>query len=488
MEEVTLVFPHQLFADNPALSARRKVLLIEDELFFNQYSFHFQKLVLHRASMKFFEGQLRKRKFEVDYFDSGVGILEKVIGSLKDSNVRVIHLCDPHDYLLERRINRFTQRHGISVKCYESPGFLCSPEYLQSYFKDRQRFYLNEFYIDQRKRLDILLEYGQPAGGKWNFDAENRKKMPSSVQPPQLISFSVKRELTEAQQYVKTKFSGNYGDAERFSYPICREDALLWMDAFFEERLYNYGIYQDAIVAGNSTLFHSVLTPSLNIGLITPDEILDRAIVAAERMSVPLNSIEGFCRQVMGWREYIRGVYILEGARQRTNNHFGHTGKIPKSFWTGDTGIEPVDNVIRKALRTAYSNHIERLMVIGNFMLLCEFNPNDVYKWFMELFIDAYDWVMVPNVYGMSQYADGGLMSTKPYISGSNYILKMSDFRKGAWCDVWDSLYWRFIDKHKLEFAKNHRMAMMVRQLERIDGSRMKELRFKCDSFLSNLS
>ena len=183
---------------------------------------------------------------------------------------------------------------------------------------------------------------------------------------------------------------------------------------------------------------------------------------------IPLTSLEGFVRQIIGWREFVRAVYLLKGSQQRSTNFWGHTRKLPESFYTATTGVEPVDTTIRRLQKHAYTHHIERLMVLGNFMLLCEIDPDEVYRWFMEMFIDAYDWVMVPNIYGMNQYADGGLMTTKPYISSSKYILRMSDYEKGSWCDVWNSLYWRFINKHRDVFRKNPRMSFMVSAFDRM--------------------
>jgi len=223
-----------------------------------------------------------------------------------------------------------------------------------------------------------------------------------------------------------------------------------------------FGTYEDAIVSESSILNHSVLTPMLNIGLITPQEIIHKTIIYAESNNIPINSTEGFIRQIIGWREFIRGVYQARGSDQRTCNFWNFNKKIPRSFYNGTTGIYPIDQTIKKVLRTGYCHHIERLMVLGNFMVLCEFDPNEVYRWFMELFIDAYDWVMVPNVYGMSQFADGGLLSSKPYISGSNYLMKMSDYKKGAWQEIWDGLFWRFMDTNRAFFKQNPRLGMLV--------------------------
>jgi deoxyribodipyrimidine photolyase-related protein len=225
----------------------------------------------------------------------------------------------------------------------------------------------------------------------------------------------------------------------------------------------------------------------LNVGLITPDEVLRKALTFANENNVPLNSTEGFVRQIIGWREFIRGVYLAKGGEERTRNFWGFDRKIPDSFYTGETGIPPVDKTIKKVLETGYCHHIERLMVLGNFMLLCEIDPDEVYRWFMELFIDAYDWVMVPNIYGMSQFADGGLTSTKPYISGSNYLMKMSDYPKGEWQETWDGLFWRFMHVHRDFFDSNPRLSMLVRNLDRMSEEKLNNHLGKAEEFLKSL-
>jgi deoxyribodipyrimidine photolyase-related protein len=225
----------------------------------------------------------------------------------------------------------------------------------------------------------------------------------------------------------------------------------------------------------------------LNIGLLHPNELVSMAIAIGTEQQLGMNNIEGFVRQVMGWREYIRAVYQIQGVSARKRHFWNHHRPLPKQFWQGQTGIEPIDQMVLGLKETAYAHHIERLMVAGNFMLLCEIDPDDVYRWFMELFIDAYDWVMVPNVYGMSQFADGGMMSTKPYISGSNYLLKMSNFEKGAWCPIWDGLYWRFIQKHRAFFLKNPRSAMMVRQWDKMDSEKQRQHLVLAEGFLKKL-
>jgi len=220
------------------------------------------------------------------------------------------------------------------------------------------------------------------------------------------------------------------------------------------------------MVQKESFLNHSVISPLLNSGLITPKHVIQKTLSFKDKY--PLNSLEGFLRQIIGWREFIRGVYKVKGSQERTTNFFNFKRKIPISFYNATTGILPIDITIEKVKKTAYNHHIERLMVLGNFMMLCEFDPDEIYRWFMEHYIDAYDWVMVPNVYGMSQFADGGLMSTKPYISSSNYLKKMSDFPNGEWQKIWDALYWRFINLNREIFAKNIRMKFMVSMLDKM--------------------
>jgi deoxyribodipyrimidine photolyase-related protein len=240
------------------------------------------------------------------------------------------------------------------------------------------------------------------------------------------------------------------------------------------------------MVKGASMLYHSVLSPLLNVGLLDPRKVIDETLKYAKEYEVPLNSLEGFIRQIIGWREFIRLVYEYEGVTLRNANKWKHTRKLPESFWTAHTNIEPIDESISRILDTGYAHHIERLMLHGNFMFLLETDPNDVYTWFMELFIDSYDWVMVPNVYGMTQQSAQGIMTTKPYISGSNYILKMSNYSKGPWCDVWDALYWSFIIKHREELASNGRMHFVTSRAKKLTSAQKKEYETTKETYLKS--
>jgi deoxyribodipyrimidine photolyase-related protein len=270
-------------------------------------------------------------------------------------------------------------------------------------------------------------------------------------------------------------------------YPTTYAESDTWLDQFLKNRFREFGAYEDAIIAGEHLLNHSLLRAMLNVGLLLPGEIIEKTLAYARENDVPINSAEGFIRQMIGWREFICGVYEYAGTKERTTNFWKFKRKIPESFWTGETGIAPVDLTIRKVLETGYCYHIKRLMVIGNFMLLCEFDPDEVYKWFMELFINAYDWVMVPNIYGMSQFADGGLMATKPYISGSNYLMKMSDYKKGDWQKIWDALFWRFMDAHRGFFLSNPRLGMHIRSFDKMNAEKRISHIERAENYLASL-
>jgi deoxyribodipyrimidine photolyase-related protein len=442
--------------------------------------------------MKFYENFLKNKKFKVNYIDSTneISDIRKLIPHLKEKGIEEIHLADVVDNWLDKRIKQSANKSGIIIHEYPSPCFLSTREDLVEYFGGKKKYSQTDFYIKQRKKFRILLdENGSPVGGKWTYDTENRLKYPVAKKPPKVNFPSANKFYKEAVTYVNKHFPNNYGEVNNsFIYPTTFNEGRKWFKEFLEKRFLEFGSYEDAIIAGENILHHSVLTPILNIGLITPKYIVEETINFSEKHKIPLNSIEGFTRQIIGWREFIRGVYEFSGTTQRTKNYWGFKRKIPESFWNGTTGIEPLDITIKKVLQTGYCHHIERLMVLGNFMVLCEFDPDEVYRWFMELFIDAYDWVMVPNVYGMSQFADGGLMSTKPYISSSNYLMKMSDYQKGDWQLIWDGLFWRFMDKHRKFFLSNPRLGMLVRTFDKMDSHKKQKLLNKAEVYLTSLS
>ncbi len=487
--ELALIFPHQLFEENPLIKSGRKTYLVEEYLFFRQYSFHKQKLAFHRASMKQYAQFLEDKGCKVSYIESHKeeSDIRKLIPQLKADEV---HCIDPVDDYLRKRIEKGCNGEGIDLKLYDSPAFINRSADLKSFFKPgKKKYFQTEFYIQQRKNLGILLEdTDKPIGGKWSFDQENRKKYPKKSMPPSISYPSASPEYKNAIEYVNEYFPNNWGETGANPlYPTNFSEAKSWLKQFLEQRFHGFGDYEDAIVAKESILHHSVLSPLMNAGLLTPDYVVDEILSFADDNDIPINNTEGIIRQIIGWREFIRGIYEVTGATERTTNYLNFDRKIPDSFYTASTGIEPVDQTIQKLLQTGYSHHIERLMVLGNFMMLCEFDPDEVYRWFMEMYIDAYDWVMVPNVYGMSQFADGGLMSTKPYISGSNYLMKMSDFNKGEWQEVWDGLFWRFMDTHRSVFEKNSRMRMLLGTLDKMSQDKRKSHLKNANDWLKSL-
>ncbi len=488
---IGILFPHQLVAENTLIDTCDTIYLVEETLFFKQYHFHKQKIAFHRASMKFYESYLQSRHKKVVYIDSinELADVRKLIAHIHSLGITAFEYLDTTDYWLEKRITAASSHHQVKARKNPSPLFLNSSEEITAYFSEKKRMFQTDFYRHQRLKRNILIEHEQkPTGGKWTYDDENRLKYPKGKIPPKIDPLKPNQFYEEAIAYTKKHYADNYGELNPdYSYPSTFAESKKCLHDFFNKRFSEFGIYEDAIVSKEHFLHHSVLTPMLNVGLITPQYIIDEALQYANKHQIPLNSLEGFIRQIIGWREFIRAVYELKGTEERTRNYWNFKRKIPASFWNGTTGIEPVDCTIKKVLETGYCHHIERLMVLGNFMLLCEFDPDEVYRWFMELFIDAYDWVMVPNVYGMSQFADGGLMATKPYISGSNYLMKMSDYEKGDWQGIWDGLFWRFMHTHRDFFLQNPRLGMLVNTFDKMSEEKRNNHLTTASQFINSL-
>lgn len=492
-KRAAIIFPHQLFEHNPLLPLCDEFWLVEEALYFNQYHFHPQKLILHRASMQYYKAWLLEKKKIVFYVNATEKNADSrnLIAHLQDKGYTHIHIIHPTDNWLQKRIKAAV--NSLTVIWHESPNFINTTAENDSFFQQKKKYFQTDFYIYQRKKLALLLdEEKNPIGGKWTFDTDNRSKFPKGERIPRYPFPAENKYVKEAKKYIATHFKNPYELAGDFTdkatfYPTTHAEAKAWFTIFLEERFTLFGIYEDAMVAKESILYHSVLTPALNIGLLDIKELISATISFGEKNNIPLNSLEGFIRQLISWREFIRAVYEREGTKQRTTNYWGFTRKIPKSFWMGTTGIVPVDDAIQKLRATAYNHHIERLMVLGNFMLLCEFNPNEVYQWFMEMYIDAYDWVMVPNIYGMTQFADGGIMTTKPYISGSNYIRKMSNYPAGKWQEIWDALFWRFMHVHRSFFLKNPRLGMLIKSFDKMVPEKQKQLLTLAENYLKNL-
>ncbi|MCC9602974.1 cryptochrome/photolyase family protein [Stieleria sp. JC731] len=497
---ILLIFPHQLFDPHPGIDLQPdEVLFIEDSLFFGdtQYpaKFHLQKLWLHRASMRRYADRLSDQEMQLHYLAYEPGeVLKHQLKRHFDGQASTDGdwaVVDPVDFILEKRLRAAAKQFGAKLEVLQTPGFINTPEENHSYRSEKSRWYMADFYKWQRRRMNVLIDSeGEPQGGQWSFDEDNRKKVPKKLLKdlPTLTSFRRNEIDKEACESVAEQFADNPGSLDELYYPTTHSQAERWLEDFVAQRLENFGPYEDAIEEGQSWLWHSVLTPALNIGLLTPQQVIDEALAYADKNDTPINSIEGFVRQVIGWREFMRATYQDLGVKMRTTNHWKHHRALPSCFYDGSTGIDPIDDTIRRLLETGYCHHIERLMVLGGFMFLCEIDPDDIYRWFMEMFIDSYDWVMVPNVYAMSQNADGGQITTKPYFSGSSYVRKMSHYAKGPWCDVWDGLYWRWIWIHRDELSQNPRWAMMCSMAEKMDDAKMKAHLENAENFLKQIS
>lgn len=498
MSTTSVIFPHQLYEDHPVLDPNRNTYIVETDLYFTQFSFHVSKLVLHRLSMQRYAESLIRKGYQVKYIDIQDSKSQTThLFQYLSQHYNEIHVVNPDDDWLWKQAKQGLQESACTLIEHENPNYITPLRTAYEFFDSKKRYFQTDFYSFQRKRLKILWgEDNKPLGGKLTFDADNRKPYPKDHEFPSVAFPEIKKDFHDALTYVQKHTPKHLGNVDYFVnagyfYASTTAEAKSCFEDFLKNRFKGFGDYEDSFGKNPNEHFlnHSVLTPALNIGLIQPEYIVSRAIEFGEEHHVPMNDLEGFVRQILGWREFIRVLYRREGRKQRTSNFWNFTREIPESFYTGETGIEPVDTIIKKTLNTGYAHHIERLMVLGNFFMLCEFNPNSVYRWFMEMYVDAYDWVMVPNVYGMSQFADGGLMTSKPYFSGSNYIKKMSDYpkAKGGWQDIWDGLFWRFVQEHRQYLQHNPRLGMMVMTFDKMKPEKQEEHLNNADTFLSQL-
>ena len=477
--EIRLLFPNQLFSE-AFDSPEQTCILIEHPLFFSEQPYHVQKLMLHAVTMRLFCERLREAGKKAELIPAESCLEEAdLIATLQT-------FCQPDDTLvvydvvddrLEKSLRTVAKALGVTLVIEESPSFLTNRPALAVYRKlHPNSTRMVDFYTWQRKRLDILvLPDGKPVGGVWSLDAENRKRLPKGLALPEKEVLCYDDHETTLLAEAAQRFAGSPGASEGFSHPLTLEHAEYELERFLAERFLSFGEYEDAISENEITIYHSRLSAAINCGLLNPAHVIEVALAFAKEHQTPLNSVEGFVRQIIGWREYMRASYVWFGPRMREANGLNHHNELPEGFWDGETGIRPIDGAIRGVLATGYTHHIERLMVLGCFLLLNETDPKIVYNWFMAFFIDAYDWVMVPNVYAMSQYADEGI-TTKPYLCGSNYILKMSNYPKESWTEVWDGLYWRFIDRHRDSLAKNQRLGFSVQTYDRLSAERKAEL------------
>ncbi len=468
---------------------------------------HKQKIVLFLAAMRAYRDELRRQGCDVHYDtlgEPGDTYEDRLGRHVRDGAYTHLVTWEIEDKFFERRISAFAQAKGLKHVVLNSPMFVTPRETFAAYLEEAKgRPHMAHFYQRQRRRLGVLMdEAGQPIGGRWSYDEENRKKIPKTEPIPKWAGAKPSEHVGDLLPMVNERFADHPGalSVSGWWLPTTRAQALAWWRGFLKQRFAKFGPYEDALSTRGPVLWHSAMTPVLNLGLVTPQELVDSAIEYAEDSPVPLNSLEGFIRQVIGWREFIRGIYQQFSEQQETTNFFGASRRLTRHWYDGDTGVLPLDDVIRKAQRYGWAHHIERLMVVGNLMLTCEVAPSEAYRWFMEMFVDSSDWVMGPNVYGMGIFSDGGVFATKPYLAGSNYILKMSDYARpkpageglfgadATWTDVMDGLYWRFIERHLDYFKGNARLAQVTGTLSRMKPERKRRIFDSAERFVDRVT
>ena len=489
MKKIFIVLGNQLF--NPSYFEKFR----NDHLFFICEDFHLctyqkhhkHKILLFLSAMRSFADELKKKKFEVIYksieeMDFKESYVDKLFKEIEKENVKEISMFEVEDKFFEKQL--LDNLKELKLNYLKSPMFLSSRDDFKTYLNQVKKPFMANFYKKQRVDHNILVDSNnKPVGGKWSFDDENRKKLPKEIDLPEKFTLKETKHTKDLKEIVEKTFSHHPGKTKSFWTCTNRKDTESYLDYFLDKKIENFGDYEDAVDQRDNILFHSALSPQINLGLLTPEEIISK--IKSKTIS-KINSHEGYIRQLIGWREFIRGIYQNFDEKLEKSNFFNHKKVMKETWYTGTTGLVPLDYSINNAIEYGWTHHIERLMILCNIMNLSEINPKEVYKWFMEMFIDSSDWVMSPNVYGMGLFSDGGIFATKPYICGSSYFLKMMHFKKGSWCDIMDGLYWRFIDKHKDFFLSNPRLSMMVRILEKMNEERKNKIINAANEFIKN--
>jgi deoxyribodipyrimidine photolyase-related protein len=511
MGETVWIQANQLSRDNSALapilrhSTRGedvRVLMIESEERSRLYPYHKRKLVLLFSAMRHFAAELRKRGLEVDYYALEPEAHRR---SFRDALRTHLERHRPSGLVMMELLDRTHARDaealaaaaGIPLRVTPTTMMLTDPRVFAQECRSTKRLRMEEHYRGIRKRLGVLMEGGRPVEGRWNTDRDNRRRLPKGISIPAPQAFPPDAITRDVIAIVNRLFAGHAGTTNGWTHPVTHRDAIAWVDDFVQRRLPFFGAYQDAMLDGESLLFHSLVSPLLNIGLLSPLHLIKRIEHAYEQGSVPLNSAEGFVRQVIGWREYMYGVYWLRMPRLAQENVLHAQRPLPRFFWTGETRMHCLASCLRQAQATGYLHHIQRLMVVCNFATLAGLAPRGVLEWFMTLFLDAYEWVMIPNVMGMGLFADGGGISTKPYVSGGAYINRMSDYcsscayrvreRTGPAACPFNYLYWNFLFVHRRRLGSNPRMGVAYRALEKKSRAEIRAITQSAGQFLEAL-
>lgn len=465
---------------------------------------HMQKVVAFFLAMRNFSEELTKKGHHVNYYtisdEENPQELEKLIHqTIQNYQIECFEYQFPDEYRLDEQLKNICSNLAIPTKVYDSEHFYTSRYELKDFFEGKKQLLMESFYRMMRKKHDILMVGSQPLDGKWNFDQNNRNKYKNEVPIPFPLEFHKDvRELVSEIENNGIQTMGSI-DASNFNWPTSRNESLQLISYFCKNLLPYFGTYQDSLFTGHKFLFHSRLSFALNSKIISPKEIIDGVVsyYFENQDEIELAQVEGFVRQIIGWREYVRGIYWKEMPNYSKMNALENYNKLPEFYWTGKTKMKCMQHSISQSLTEAYAHHIQRLMVIGNFSLLAQLHPDAVDEWYLGIYIDAIEWVELPNTRGMSQYADGGIVATKPYVSSGSYINKMSDYCGNCFYNVKDklgekacpfnSLYWHFLDEKKHHFEKNQRMSMMLALLKKMKPEELAATKEKAFSILENI-
>ena len=467
------------------------IFMAEDYQLCTYEKHHKLKILLFLSAMRSYAENLKNNKFKIEYQkienkEFKYDYLKKLKKIINSKNIKEVSSFEIEDKFFEKKITLFLKKENIKWNIVQTPMFLNSRNDFKNYLKKSKKPFMATFYKDVRKKSGILMgSDANPIGGKWSFDEDNRNKLPKNITIPKFPKIGETNNTKKLKPIIEKLFSDHPGNTDNFWFATEYEDVLKILNFFIKEKLNLFGDYEDAVNQQNNVLFHSTLSPYINLGLITPELVIKKVLEFHKKKKIRLNSLEGFIRQIIGWREFMRGIYQSYSNEMETRNFFKQNRKMKKSWYEGNTGLPPLDYSIKNAVDYGWSHHIERLMILSNIMNLCEIKPTIVYRWFMEMFVDSSDWVMVPNVYGMGLFSDGGIFATKPYICGSSYFMKMMDFKKGDWCNTMDGLYWRFINRNRNYFLKNPRLSMMVRIFDKMKTERKKLILSEAEKFIN---
>lgn len=463
---------------------------------------HQKKITFIFSAMRHFAASLREAGWRVDYIeldhpDNSGSLKGEVQRAVLRHGLKSVLMTHAGEWRVQQALESWSADHGIALDVLEDDRFLCRRDDFVSWAAGRKQLRMEYFYRHMRAQTGILMDGEKPVGGAWNFDAENRKRAPSDLKPPAPFSIEPDRVTRSVLELVATRFGDHIGQLEPFGFCVTPEQAESALDYFIEHALPYFGDYQDAMLQHQRFLYHSLIAPYLNVGLLDPLAVCKAVEDAFHRGHAPINAVEGFVRQVLGWREYVRGIYWSYMPEYVSRNALNASRSLPEFYWTGDTDMACLKSAITQTLEHAYAHHIQRLMLTGNFALLAGVDPHAVHEWYLAVYADAFEWVELPNTLGMSQFGDGGLLGSKPYAASGNYINKMSDHCKHCAYNVkqktgdgacpFNALYWDFLARNEDKLAGNPRMAQMYRTWHRFDQSTQAAYRGSAAAFLSKL-